>query len=121
MFRFASRSAFSTYASSRSASRGHAPTSVWKMRYRSTASGPTIVEHASSQRRTCAAHSSAIPASAPIRARTSPERLVSWVWVISRLFGNRAARSRLPRWNSSTDRPKRLGSPPTSFKASSRA
>ena len=118
--RFASRSAFSRYASIRSTSIGHAPTSVWKMKYRSTWSGPSIAEHASSQRLTCAAHSSGIPASAPIRARTSPERLVSWVWVTSRLCGKRRARSRFPAWKASTGMPNRDGSPPTSLSASRR-
>ena len=42
----------------------------------------------------------ASPASAPIRARTSPERLVSCVWVTSRLRGKRSARSALPAWKS---------------------
>ena len=45
----------------------------------------------------------AIDASAPIRARTSPERLVSCVWVTSRLRGKRSARSRLAAWKSSTE------------------
>ena len=70
---------------------------------------------------TCAANSSGIEASTPIRARTSPERLVSCVCVTSRLRGKRAARSALPRWKSRTDTLNRPGSPPTSFKASSRA
>ena len=57
------------------------------------------------------------PASAPIRARTSPERLVSCVWVTSRLRGKRSARSRVGRVEVvDATREKRAGSPPTSFK-----
>ncbi len=74
----------------------------------------------SSQRRTRAAHASGIVESAPIRARTSPERLVSCVWVTSRLCGKRSARSALAAWNCSIEIPKRPGSPPTSLSASSR-
>jgi hypothetical protein len=40
-----------------------------------------------------------------MRARTSPERLVSWVWVTSRPRGERAARSALAAWKPSTERP----------------
>ena len=73
----------------------------------STGSGapPEVSERQTdSQSRTCAANASGIDASAPIRARTSPERLVSCVWVTSRLRGKRSARSRLPR---GTGRPRR--------------
>ena len=62
-------------------------------------------------------HSSAMPDNAPIRARTSPERFVSCVWVTSRLRGGRAAAAS---WNASTVIPNRPGSPPTSLSASSR-
>ena len=49
-----------------------------------------------------------------------PERLVSWVWVTSRPRGKRRARSRFAAWKSSTEIPKRSGSPPTSLSASRR-
>jgi hypothetical protein len=87
VLRFASRSAFSMYAHSRSGSIGHAPTSVWKIVYSSIASGAPALRsgaHSSRHSRTAATHSSAIPASEPIRARTSPDRFVSCVVVLNR-------------------------------------
>ena len=72
---------------------GHAPTRVWRISMSSVRSGAPSRRSGStisSQRPTAAAHSSAIPASAPIRARTSPERLVSCVWLVSSARGKRA-------------------------------
>ena len=125
MCTLASRSAFSRYASSRSTEIGHAPSSVWKMNSCSTGSGapPEVSErHTDSHVRTWDANASAIPASAPIRARTSPERFVSCVCVTSRLRGKRrwpleVRGVELARRDTRTGD----GSPPTSFKASSRA
>ena len=67
--------------------------------------------------RTSASHASGIVVSAAMRARRSPERLVSWVWVTSSPSPKRRARTALAAWKSATDSPKRLGSPPTSLRA----
>ena len=63
---------------------------------------------------TCAAHSSGIDDSAPIRARTSAERLASWVCVVSRFSGKRSraldaagVEARRRRSRSATGRPRR--------------
>jgi hypothetical protein len=50
-----------------------------------------------------------------IRARTSSLRLLSCVDEASMARGRRAWASAQAAWNSSIDKPKRPGSPPTSF------
>ena len=97
--RFASRSAFSRYSSSRVGTIGHAPTSVCQTRYSSF--GSSMPPVSSRQRRTRSAHSSCMPASAPMRARTSPARFVSCVCEASSVRGWRSSRSSAARWNSS--------------------
>jgi hypothetical protein len=54
------------------------------------------------------------------RARTSSERLVSWVELPSMVVGQRRARSSAAAWNSPSVKPKCAGWPPTSFSAISR-
>ena len=58
--------------------------------------------------------------SATIRERTSGDRFVSCVNVVSKCRGKRAARAAFAAWNSSTSSPNRAGFPPTSFSAASR-
>ena len=55
-----------------------------------------------------------------MRERTSGERFVSCVYVVSRCSGKRAARFAFASWNSSMLSPKRPGLPPTSFSAARR-
>ena len=64
---------------------------------------------------TRARHSIGISESTLMRARTSSPRLVSWVAVADRAWGERSRRSALAAWNSAMEAPKRLGSPPTSL------
>ena len=54
-----------------------------------------------------------------MRARTSSERLVSWVEVASTVCGQRAARSALAPWNAATRMPNIPGSVPTSLRDAS--
>ncbi len=67
------------------------------------------------QRRTARRHTAGISEITSMRARTSSERLLSWVEVASIVCGHLAVRSRLAPWNAETVMPKASGSPPTSF------
>ena len=109
---FASRSAFSRYRSSRSGVSGHAPTTVWRIRYASLGS-----RQPARRSRIRASHAAGSLEMAASRARTSPLRLVSCVVVASNPPGERA---RLAAWKSETERENRPGSPPTSFNATKR-
>ena len=99
VLRLASRSAFSTNPHRRSASIGQTPISVWYSRYSSYGSGPSPTRSgalSSRQRSNRSRQPAGSSASAPIRARASPERLVSCVWVTSSPSGKRRPRSALP-------------------------
>jgi hypothetical protein len=71
-------------------------------------------------RQTALAQRSGICERRTSRARTSSARFVSCVDVASIVPGCVAAVSAFRRWNASTVVPKRAGSPPTSFSATSR-
>ena len=71
----------------------------------------------SCQRATSLAHSPGISASTASRARTSSWRLVSWVDRVVMVAGQSLASRAANAWNSAGSRPRRSGSPPTSFSA----
>ena len=75
---------------------------------------------AAAQLRISRHHSAGISDNTASRARTSSERLVSWVDSVVIVAGVAASRAAPPAWNSATDTPNRAGSPPTSFNATSR-
>ena len=97
--RLPSRSAFSDRARAGGGTIGQAPTSVCHTRYSSF--GSSIPRVSSRQRRTRSPQRSGMPASAPMRARTSPARFVSCVCDARSCSGWRAKRSSAAAWNSS--------------------
>ena len=95
---------------------GQAPNNVWKNRYSSPGLGvstpPWLLRWSARrwrQRAVASAQRCGISASTSRRARVSSPRLVSWVAVADRPWGALSARSRLRRWNSSTDIPDARG------------
>ncbi len=119
----ASRVAFSTYATARSALIGHAPSSVCHTSSSVAGSGPAgrLCRAARADQRTTASpHSRGHWASSTSRARTSSLRLVSCVDSVVWETGQSACWASHAAWNSATGRPKRPGSPPTSLSAANR-
>ena len=119
----ASRVAFSTYATARSAVSGHAPSSVCHTSSSVARSGPAVERcraPRADQRTTVSPHSVGHCASSTRRARTSSLRLVSCVDSVVCETGQSRCATAHASWNSSTGRPKRPGSPPTSLSAARR-
>lgn len=85
------------------------------------ASGASGSGAAAFQVRTTLAQAFGISASTARRARTSSLRLVSWVDRDVMPSGAVAWRAAHSAWNSATDIPNRVGSPPTSLSATIRA
>jgi hypothetical protein len=71
-------------------------------------------------RRNCVCHNAGTSDSTSMRARTSSLRLLSCVEVASIVAGQLLARSALAPWKALTVTPKVAGSPPTSFRDTSR-
>src|SRR5919204_5493283 len=108
---------------SRLPSSGHAPTRVWYSRYSSFGSGPITPPIAALYLRfvvrhlvTAVFHAPGISDNTLSRARTSSPRFVSWVEVADNAHGHRLRRSDIHTWTSAGLFPKRVGSPPTSFR-----
>ncbi len=119
----ASRVAFSTYATARSADSGQAPTSVCQTSCSVAASGPAALRWSCAsacQDVTASAHSRGHCASSTSRARTSSERLVSWVDSVVIDAGQSRERNAFASWNCASEIPNRPGSPPTSLSADNR-
>ncbi len=113
----ASLAAFPRYAANRSAGIGHAPTRFCQASSSSERSGNGC---AAAHRRIRSTHSPGISASTASRARTSSERLVSWVDSVVIVAGQEASRLASAAWNSAGATPNRAGSPPTSLSATNR-
>jgi hypothetical protein len=134
---FASRTAFSMYASMRpryaaspsasGISAGKLPRSVWYSRYSSLRDGAAspstarfLLRLMRLHRRTASRHAAGSSEITSMRARTSSARLLSWVELASIVCGHFAARSALAPWKADTVIPKCSGWPPTSFSEASR-
>ena len=91
------------YPRSLSSSIGHAPATVCHSSAAKSGSGSGA---AACQRATAARHSCGISDSTASRARTSSDRLVSWVASVVIAAGQRASRRRAAAWNSSGGTPK---------------
>lgn len=96
----------------RSAEIGQAAMRFCQARWSRCGSKLTCADHSS----TCAAHSPGISDSTDSRARTSSERLVSWVDRVVIEYGGISWQKA---WKSATLVPKTSGSPPTSFRQAS--